>query len=365
MFDILAAVARNPGGDLALETLAIEEPRADEILVRVVATGVCHTDLVARDGQLPVPFPVVLGHEGAGIVEKIGSMITKVTPGDPVVMTFDSCGHCPSCKEHAQAYCHRFFPLNFFAVRPDGGSALSAAGEKIHGNFFGQSSFATRAICHERNIVKVPADAPLELLGPLACGIQTGAGAILNALRPQAGQRIAVFGVGSVGLSAIMAARLVGAGTIIAVDLHDSRLALAQELGATHVINGGREDAREAILALTDYGVDYALDTTGSARIVRQAVESLAPRGVCGIIGASNQEVALDLTQLMSAGRGVRGIVEGESTPDILIPRLIDLHRQGRFPFDRLVTFYPFEQINQAIRDAERGITIKAVIRMP
>lgn len=234
MPDILAAVARMPGGELSLETLSIDEPRANEILVRVVATGVCHTDLVARDRQLPVPFPVVLGHEGAGIVEKTGSAVSKVAPGDPVVMTFASCGHCPSCLDHATAYCHQFFPRNFFAVRPDGSTTLSAAGEKIHGNFFGQSSFATFAICGERNIVKVPADVPLELLGPTACGIQTGAGSILNVLRPQAGERIAVFGVGSVGLSAIMACRLVGAGTIIAVDRHDSRLALARNWGDPH-----------------------------------------------------------------------------------------------------------------------------------
>lgn len=365
MLEVIAAVARQPGADLSLETLALEEPRADEICVRVVATGVCHTDVVARNQQLPVPLPVVLGHEGAGIVEKVGSAVSKVAVGDHVVMTFNSCGHCPSCQDHAQSYCHHFVPMNFFSARVDGSSALWAGNERVHSNFFGQSSFATHALCTERNVVKVPADVPLELLGPLACGIQTGAGAVLNALRPQAGQSLAVFGVGGVGLSAIMAARLVGAGTIIAVDLHDSRLELASKLGATHVINGGREDAKEAILAATGYGVDFALDTTGSARIVRQAVDSLAPRGVCGIVGASSQDVSLNMTELMTAGRSIRGIIEGDSTPDILIPRLIELYRQGRFPFDRLVRFYPFDQINQAIHDAEQGKAIKAIVRMP
>ena len=365
MVNVIAAVARQPGAALLLETLSLDAPRADEIRVRVVATGVCHTDLVARDQQLPVPLPVVLGHEGAGIVEQVGSAVTKVAVGDPVVMSFDSCGRCPSCQDHAQSYCHHFVPLNFLAARADGSTALSAGEERVHSHFFGQSSFASHAICHERNVVKVPADAPLELLGPLACGIQTGAGAVLNALKPQAGQSLVVFGVGSVGLSAIMAARLTGVATIIAVDLHASRLALARELGATHTIDGAHQDAKATILAITGYGVDAALDTTGSARIVRQAVESLAPRGVCGIVGASNQEVALDLSQLMSAGRSVRGIVEGESTPDVLIPRLIELYRQGRFPFDRLIRIYPFEQINQAIEDSERGETIKAIVRMP
>ena len=186
---IKAAVVREKGGPLSIETLELEGPRDDEILVRVVATGVCHTDVVVRDGLLPTPHPVVLGHEGAGIVERVGRSVTKVTPGDAVVMTYDSCGRCPACAAHAQSYCHAFFPRNFFGTRSDSSTALSKDGERIHSHFFGQSSFATHAVCHERNIVKVPADAPLELLGPLACGVQTGAGAVMNALRVPAGLR--------------------------------------------------------------------------------------------------------------------------------------------------------------------------------
>ena len=365
--EITAAVCRTPGAALSIETLDLDEPRDTEILVRVVAAGVCHTDLVVRDGMLPTPPPVVLGHEGAGVVERVGRSVTKVAAGDHVVMTFNSCGSCPSCIEDAATYCHDFFPRNFAAARADGSSALAKDGERINSNFFGQSSFATHALCHERNVVKVPTEAPLELLGPLACGVQTGAGAVINALRVGAGRSFVVFGAGSVGLSAVMAAHLAGATTIVAVDLNDSRLELAEELGATHTVNSSAHDPVEAVMAITDGGAHFALDTTGLGAVIRTAVECLAPRGTCGVLGASamGTEITLDEVHFMSGGRRLMGIVEGESTPDVFIPVLIDLHRQGRFPFDKLVTFYPFEKINDAIHDSESGATIKPIVRMP
>ncbi|OKH86341.1 NAD(P)-dependent alcohol dehydrogenase [Thalassospira sp. TSL5-1] len=364
--EICAAVAREKGGDFSLETLEIEAPRAGEILVKVVATGVCHTDLAVRDGHLPTPLPVVLGHEGAGIVTQVGAGVTKVAPGDHVVMTFNFCGHCPSCEDNAPSYCYEFFPRNFFATRPDGSTALSNQDGSIHANFFGQSSFATYAICHELNIVKVKPEAPLNLLGPLACGVQTGAGAVLNALKVGAGKSFAVFGTGSVGLSAVMAAKVADAKTIIAIDTNDKRLELARELGATHTINPGKTGTIDAIMATLEHGVNFALDTTGIPAVIRTAVESLAPRGTCGILGASGPdvEIVLNETHLMSAGRKLVGIVEGDSSPDTFIPFLIDLYLQGRFPFDKLVTFYPFAKINQAVEDSATGTSVKPVVLM-
>ncbi|GGF43890.1 aryl-alcohol dehydrogenase [Aliidongia dinghuensis] len=361
---IKAAVAREPGAPFSVELLELEEPRPGEVLVRVVATGVCHTDMVMRDQHLPVPQPVVLGHEGAGIVERVGAGVTKVAPGDPVVMSFNSCGECPSCQAEAEAYCHDFFGRNFLGARPDGSSGLSRRDETIHGNIFGQSSFASHALCHERNVVPVPKEAPLELLGPLACGLQTGAGAVMNALKVGAGQSLAVFGLGSVGLSAVMAARIVGAARIIAIDLHPGRLDLAQELGATDLIAGG-SDAAARILELTGCGVDFAIDATGVPAVIEQAVSVLAPRGACGIVGASpaGARLSADLTHLLSGGRHIRGIVEGDSRPDLFIPYLIELHRRGEFPFDRLVRFYDFDDINQAVVDSESGCTIKPIVR--
>lgn len=362
---ITAAVARGAGKPLALETVELEGPRADEILVRLVASGVCHTDMKARDGASPAP--IVLGHEGAGIVVETGAAVRKVRPGDPVVMSYNPCGACPSCREGEPAYCHELGPRNFGGLRPDGTSALSQNGQPIHANFFGQSSFGSFALCTERNVVHLDADVPLELVGPLGCGIQTGAGAVINALRVRPGQSIAVFGAGAVGLSAVMAARLAGAATIIVVDWIEHRLATARELGATHVVNTAREDAAETILGLTGAGVNYALDTSGVVAVMRQAVAVLAPRGTCGIIATPDgppQDLPVGIGPLLK-GRKLRGIIEGESLPDVFIPMLIALQRQGRFPFDRLITFYPFERINDAIRDSLAGDTIKPVLRFP
>lgn len=364
---ITAAVLRATRGPVSIESLNLEEPRADEVIVRVVASGVCHTDILIRDGVLPVPTPpVVLGHEGAGVVERIGSAVTKVSPGDRIVMTFNSCGSCESCVEGATTYCHHIGPYNFAGKRPDGSTPLSKGAERISGYFFAQSSWATHALCAERNIVKVPNKARLELLGPLACGVQTGAGAVINALKVRPGKSLAVFGAGSVGLSAIMAARVVGATTIVAVDVHDSRLELARQLGATHTINPRSDDPTRAILELTGSGVHFAFDSTGIGGVIRQAVECLAPRGLCGIVGASapGTEITLDETHFMTGGRRLMGIVGGDSVPETFIPTLIELHRQGRFPFDRMVKFYSLSQINDAIHDSETGAVIKPIVRM-
>jgi aryl-alcohol dehydrogenase len=364
---IAAAVARAKSAPLSIETLQLDNPRPDEILVRIVATGICHTDIAMRDQTYPVPQPIVLGHEGAGIVQSVGASVTKVAPDDHVVISFDSCGRCDSCKDHQPQYCYHNFEYNFSGRRPDGTSPLSKNGEVIHGNFFGQSSFATFSLCHERNVVKVRHDAPLEMLGPLACGIQTGAGAIINSFKMGPGHSLAVFGTGTVGLSAVMAARLVGATTIIAIDLFEERLAMALELGATHAINAKNEKAADAIKRITRDGVNFAFETTGLPAVIRSGIDSLAPRGICGMVGAApdGTEVALDTQSMMGRGQSLRGIIEGDATPEVFIPQLIELYLQGRFPFDRLIKFYSFDQINMAIEDSEAGRAIKPVIRMP
>ncbi len=361
-----AAISRKAGEPMTLERVFVEDPRPGEILVRIVGTGICHTDAVLRDQLIPVPQPVVLGHEGAGVVERVGADVTVVAPGDHVVLSFDSCGFCPSCADGAPAYCHELGRYNFGGSRLDGSSPLSNAQGPVHANIFGQSSFATHAIAHERNVVKVDKDLPLHLLGPLGCGIQTGAGAILNALQVRSGRSVAIFGAGAVGLSAVMAARIAGAATIVAVDRNAARLALALDLGATHIVEAS-DDVGEAIRAACPGGLDYALDTTGIAAVIETAVALLAPRGVCGILGASSPTATLSIneTHLMSAGRMIRGIVEGDSVPQRFIPELIGHYRAGRFPFDRLITEFAFEDINRAFEASERGDAIKPVIRMP
>lgn len=363
--NIQAAVVRQKGGPFKIEEVELDEPRADEVLVRMVATGVCHTDLVARDQHLPIPLPGVFGHEGSGIVEKVGSYVTKVKPGDHVVMSYLSCGTCVSCAKGTPSWCLNFLPSNFAGARPDGSTTMKKNGEAIHGSFFGQSSFGTYAIASERNVVKVQDDVPLEILGPMGCGFQTGAGGVINSLHPKAGSSIAVFGVGSVGLSAIMAAYASGCTTIIAVDVTPARLEMAKELGATHIVNSHSVDPVEEIRRITGGGVEYSLECAGIPQVLRQAVDTLTWGGVCGLIGVAPMgvEVSLDMQNILN-GRTLKGVVEGDSNADVFIPQLIELYKQGRFPFDRMITFYPFDQINQAAEDSEKGKTLKAVLRM-
>lgn len=364
--EIKAAVVFEKGGDFSIEQLELSDPNDDEVLVRIVAVGICHTDLAGRDGHLPIPPPPsVFGHEGAGVVEKVGARVTKVKPGDHVVLAWDCCGACSSCKSGKDPYCLNFFLHNFHGARPDGTTTLRKGDQVIHGSFFCQSSFADFALANERNVVKVRDDVPLEILGPMGCGIQTGAGAVMKSLHPRPGASIAIFGVGNVGMSAVLAAVVCGCTTIIGVDINSDRLETATELGATHTVNAGEVDPVEAILDITGGGAEFSLECVGNPKVLRQAVDVLPRCGVCGLTGVvpPGTEVSLDMDLLMN-GRTVKGIIEGDAIPDLFIPKLIELYRQGRFPFDRLITFYPFDEINQAVEDMEKGRVIKPVLRL-
>ncbi|WP_339102242.1 NAD(P)-dependent alcohol dehydrogenase [Haloterrigena salinisoli] len=368
--EIDAAVVEEEGGSFDIESVELESPQDDEVLVRVVGAGVCHTDLIVRDQLYPTPLPAVLGHEGSGVVESVGSNVSSVESGDRVVLSFDYDDDCHSCRDGHPAYCESFFEHNFGGQRPeDGTSPLSRDGERISGRFFGQSSFATHAIATERNVVPIEdgGDVPLELLGPLGCGIQTGAGAVINSLDPQAGSSIAVFGAGSVGLSAVMAADLKGCTEIVSIDLKENRLEKAADLGATETIDPGSvDDVVATVSERTDGGADYALETTGVADVAEQAVATLTQRGTLGLVGAPplGTEASYDVNDLILNGRSITGIVEGDSNPQEFIPDLVDLYRQGKFPFDELVTYYDFDEIEQAVEDSESGETIKPVLRM-
>ena len=236
----------------------------------------------------------------------------------------------------------------------------------VNGYFFCQSSFATHAIGLERSVVRIPKDAPLDIMGPLGCGVQTGAGAILNDFKLQPDQTLAVFGVGALGLSAVMAAHIVGAKRIIAIDRHQHRIDLARELGAHEGLLAGEGDLMERILQLCPGGVDVALDTTGALPVMRQAVDCLAPRGEAGFVSSpwDGSELSIDLRRLLQ-GRRIRGIIEGDSDPDVFIPQLVEYWRQGVFPFDKLIRFYNFDEIEKAFHDSEAGHTVKPVLRMP
>lgn len=364
--NVRAAVVEEIGKPLEIRELSIDEPRANEVQVRMVATGVCHTDAVVRDGWIPTSgLPIVLGHEGAGVVEKVGAAVSHLQPGDHVVLSVNSCGACRSCFRGHPAYCENIYVHNFAGGRPDGSTAFASEdGSPALSHFFGQSSFASVVNASVRSVVKIPDDFPLELAGPLGCGIQTGAGAVLNVLRPAPGGSFVVFGAGAVGLSAVLGAVANRVGTIIAVDVNDERLRLATELGATHVINGANEDAVARIHDLTGGGVQTALDTTGVAAVFRQMVDSLGVAGHAGALGASAaaSEGIIDLPTALSRGIRITWIVEGDAVPQLFIPELIALHRAGHFPFDRLVKTYPFDEINTAFADSESGEVIKPVV---
>jgi aryl-alcohol dehydrogenase len=364
--EIKAAVVYETSGDFRIEQVELSEPNDDEVVVRIVGVGICGTDLGARAGHLPIPPPPsVFGHEGAGVVEKVGARVTKVKPGDHVVLAWDYCGTCAACKVGKELYCLDFFLHNFHGARPDGSTTLRKGDQVIHGSFLGQSSFANFSLANERNVVKVRDDVPLEILGPMGCGVMTGAGAVMNALRPRPGASIAVFGVGPVGLSAVLGAVVCGCTTIIAVDINSDRLEMAKELGATHTINASEVDPVEAILELTGGGAEFSLECVGNPKVLRQAVDVLPRLGVCGLLGVvpPGTEVSLDMDLIMN-GRTVRGVLGGDAIADLFIPKLIELYRQGRFPFDRMITFYPFDEIDRAAGDMAKGQVIKPVLRL-
>jgi aryl-alcohol dehydrogenase len=361
--EIQAAVVRQPGGPFLHESLTLDAPRADEVLVRIVATGLCHSDITAMHFHFPPPPPVVLGHEGAGIVEQVGAGVTHVVPGDHVVLSFASCGQCRNCNEGHPAYCDNFFLYNLNGSRPDGAPTLKGEHGTVGGSFFGQSSFATYALAHKRNAVKVLKDAPLELLGPLGCGIQTGAGAVLNVLKPKAGSSFALFGCGGVGLAALMGAKIAGCDPIVAVDTVASRLDLARNLGATHTVNAASEDPVAALTALG--GVDYVIEATGITAVIEQATQVLRARGVCGVLGVPKPDATITLNVMHTfLGRTVMGITEGDADPHLFIPELVEHYMAGRLPLDLLVKYYPLAEIGQAVADSQSGATVKPILRM-
>lgn len=360
-----AAMLRETGGPFRMEQIEVGPPREDEVLVRMVGVGICHTDIICRDG-FPVPLPIVLGHEGSGIVEVVGAKVKNVKPGDRVVLSFNSCGHCRSCEHDLPATCAQFIPLNFAGVRlADGSSPLAQQGDPIHGMFFGQSSFATYAIARAVNTVRVPDSVPLEILGPLGCGIQTGAGTVINSLRSKAGDSLTICGGGAVGLGALLGARAIDIGDVFVIEPNAERRALALELGATAVFDPrDGTDVVEAIKAASRGGVNFAIDTTGIPAVIGQAINYTLPGGMVCLVGVPPPDGLIPATilDLLVKGVTLRPINQGDANPQSFIPKMIDLYKKGRFPFDRLIKKFTFDQVNEAIHAAETGKAIKPVL---
>lgn len=366
-----AAVAHDSDGPFKTETLELREPSANELRIRIIATSICHTDIMSKSEAL-CSFPIVLGHEGAGIVDAIGSDVSGYALGDHVVLSYDFCGSCQACENDKPSYCERHGELNFAGVRPDGNKThRSENSDKadVFGSFFQQSSFATYALSHASNTIKVDKALPLATLAPLGCGVQTGAGTVLNTLQVQSDTALVVFGCGCVGLSAIMAARTAGARIIIGVDINPERLKTAQKLGASHTLIPGDfpnpGDLVEHIKSLAGGGgCQYAIDTTGVPAVLRQAFDSCGPLGVTAMIapGVPGTEVSIEMLGLLP-GKSLRGVVQGDSVSKTFIPQLIDMWQSGEFPFDELITeFHGIESLETAAQAMRKGDVIKPVV---
>lgn len=360
-----AAVMRTPTAPFSIETLEVADPGHGELAVDVAAAGMCHTDVLAR--ELPPEFfpgPIVRGHEGAGTVTAVGPGVSAAKPGDKVILSFNSCGECPACQRRKPPYCFNFMQFNS-GGRPDGTSVFTDAnGEIVWSHYFGQSSFASHTIVAERSVVKVDSETDLAAAAPLACGVQTGAGAVMNSLAVEAGAALVIAGAGTLGLAAIMAAKIVGADPIIAIDRHASRLELAEQFGATHRLSGDPASFPEQIREITGAGADYAFDATGNAAVVRSIYDGLNNLGTLGMSGVGAGEIAFDMFAMIT-GRTITGIMEGDSVPQSFIPELIDHHNQGRFPYDQLITRYPLSEISEAERASGAGEVVKPVLVMP
>lgn len=344
-----AAVTAAHGQALVFRPLRLRPPRVNEVRVRLVACGICHTDLSCCAGAMA---GAILGHEGAGIVEQVGKQVRSVQPGDAVVLSYQSCGQCAACRQQRPAHCENFWQLNFDFQRLDGSSGYYPP---LHGHFFGQSAFATHALVTERNLVKVAPDLPLEVIAPLGCGLQTGAGTIINSLNLQAGENVLILGAGTVGLAAIMAAAIRQAGNIAAVDLLPQRLQLAAELGATATL-AGDDPALPAALTALGVAWDYVVDTTGNSMLDKLGQQVLRPGGtLVRLTGGGGMR--------LPEGRRIISVIQGDAIPQRFIPYLIAQWQKGRFPFDRLIRHYPFHAINQALAAAKSGEAIKAVLR--
>jgi aryl-alcohol dehydrogenase len=356
---VTVAVTGTGRHGFALEAAELREPRPDEVVVRLAAVGVCATDLHFSEF---VQAPAVLGHEGAGRIEALGSAVRGWSIDDPVALTFAYCDECVRCRTGSPSYCEAFNELNFAGTRQDGSTAVHVDGQPAYAHFLGQSSFASHAVVRASSLVRLPPDTDLAVAAALTCGFMTGAGSVLNVLRPRPGDSVAVFGAGAVGLSAVAAAAASGAGTIVAVDVQQARLELAREFGATHVVDPSREDAGTALRGIAGQGFDFTADTTGLAPVVSTAVEALNSRGVCAVVGIGpHEKLELDWRTLLN-GRTVTGVISGSAVPAEFLPRLLEMHATGRFPVDRLITRYSFDDIAKAVDDARNGRSVKAVL---
>ena len=356
------AIVEKKGQDFALAEVELDAPRADEVLVRIVATGLCHTDIHLR-GFLPEEmFPNVFGHEGSGVVEEVGADVTGIDVGDHVVLSFRSCGACANCTAGLVGYCESSLMLNYMGMRMDGSTTYSRDGATVFGSFFGQSSLSAHAIAYADNCVVVDKSVDLTKVAPYGCSFQTGAGTVLNVLEPGPDDSLVVFGVGAVGLAALAAGQHLGVGTTVAVDPLPGRREAAARYGAVGLDPTGEDSVVDKVRALTAGGATYAIDTTAISDVVTQAQQSLRVRGTLIALGLGAEEYTIDAIDLLQNGKVIKASIEGDSDPQEMVPRLIAMNAAGDFDVDHLITTYPFAEINTAVADVLAGKVVKPVL---
>lgn len=350
-----AAVLYELNKPLVIEEIDIDEPGPGQVMVKTVSAGVCHSDLHQIEGIWPVDLPVVLGHEGAGIVERVGEGVTYVQPGDHVVMNFiPFCGTCRYCQSGRPVLC----------TQGRGSAEHLHKGDQSINVFLSVSSFAERMVVPENATVKVREDAPLDKLSIMGCAVATGVGAVVNTAKVEAGSSVAVIGIGGVGLNVVQGAALAAADPIIAIDVLERKLEMAQQFGATHLVNAGREDPVEAVRALTGKGADYAFEVIGNPEAISQAFDMVHAGGEAIMVGVSpfGSKTSVDTGGLLTE-KVLRGCLYGSIRPRVDIPRFIDLYVAGRLKLDELVSrTFPLEGINDAFAAMKAGEVARSVV---
>ncbi|KAJ4377162.1 hypothetical protein N0V86_006603 [Didymella sp. IMI 355093] len=363
--ETVALVVTEPKADFKLQTIILDEIREDEVLVEMKYSGICHTDIVLQQGLLPmVEFPAVFGHEGAGFVRGIGSRVKNksLNVGDAVLLSFNTCGTCKPCSNGHPAFCHSHAAVNHNAVRLTDRStpARTKEGQSIRSQYFGHSSFAKMSVVNEKCVVKCDYPDQMGIYAPIGCGFQTGAGTVLNVLKPGPDDTLVVFGLGSVGLTALMAAKHMGVGQIIAVDIVPEKLQMVKELGATDtIVSNEQSNVVEAIkkTSKSGAGATFAIDCTGVLRVIEDMVACLAPQGTAAVVGVPppDAKISIDPLMFLLDNKKLIGVIEGDSNPENFIPELIELHQRGSFPIEKLCRTYPVERLEDAIRDLHTG----------
>jgi len=356
------AMFHGPNQPLVIEEIELDSPRDREVLVRTVACGVCHSDLHFVDGLYPHPTPAVLGHEVAGIVEEVGTAVTYLKPGDHVIACLSVfCGFCENCLSGHPNLC-----LNRASTqRPRGATPRITSGGQPVVQFLEISGYADKILVHENALVKIADEMPLDRAALIGCGVTTGVGAVFNTAKVEAGSTVAIFGVGGVGLAAVQGARLAGARTIIAIDMHESKLALARRLGATHAVDASQSDPVEAVRELTGGGVNYSFEAIGLKTVAAQAFGCLAPGGVATIIGMipRGQKIEIDGFNLFWGERRLQGSNMGSNRFRIDMPRYVDLYLQGRLNLDDMISRRArLEDVNDAFRAMKAGEVARTVL---